>query len=262
MSEGYRLEIPDFATAWRQEIPCDVNTSCNECCIVASDPNCRLNFGLDTPNGPNNPIANCACHDVCVQEVTMIASQEVHATIPYPPVGRCRLGPGVTLPAIRPNAPVALYVTCAGEALGVDCASICNTIGLTTIVPTVTGSVIALPLQLTLTFSTFFDFPTCAQLTPLQVATRMKEIDGSCKIIQLNAVVNGAGDAILINGKVVDKLWQHQNLWFVGIRPYDLNAAERNLGFISITVDTTFTNCLQQINPCTPMNAATCSVCT
>lgn len=262
MLEGYKLEIPDFAAAWRQGIACDINSGCNDCCEIASDPNCRLNFGLDTPNGPNNPIANCVCHDVCVQEVTMISSQEVHATIPYPPVGRCRLGPGVTLPAIIPGAVANLFVTCAGEALGATCTSVCNTIGLLAIVPTLTGTVIALPLQITLTFSTFFDFPTCAPLTPTQVATRMKEIDGSCKIIQLRAVVNATGDAILIDGKVVDKLWQHQNLWFVGVRPFDLNDAERNLGFISITVDNVFTNCLQQINPCTPANTPTCAVCT
>lgn len=249
MSEGYELQIPDFAAALRQ-LPCDINSPCNECCDIITDPNCRLNFGLDTPNGPNNPIPNCTCHDVCVQEVTMIAATEIHRTLPYPPLGICRLGPGVNLPPILPNQVGLVYVVCAGETLGPNCCSAVNNIQLLIILTSTAGSVVALPVTINVTLSNFFDFPTCAPLTCTQVAQRMKEIDGSCKIIQLRAVVNAAGDAILLDGKLIDKLWQHQNLWFTGLRPYDLSEAQRNQGFISITVDNVFTNLNHAINPC------------
>jgi hypothetical protein len=249
----YTLQVPEFAAALRHpQLACDLNTPCNECCAIASDPNCRINFGLDiVPNGPNNPIPNCECHDVCVQEVTMIASSEICVALPYPPIGVCRLGPGVTLPPITPGQIGLVYVVCAGETLGADCCSAINSIQILIILTTLTGSVVALPVTLNVTLANFFDFPTCAPLTCNQVATRMKEIDGSCKIIQLRAVVNGTGTAVFLSGKIIDKLWKHENLWFVGIRPYDLNAAQRNLGFISITVDNVFTNLNHAIDPCT-----------
>ncbi|HWQ61355.1 MAG TPA: hypothetical protein VN521_03530 [Negativicutes bacterium] len=254
----YTLQIPEFAAALRQELACDANSPCNECCAILNDPNCRINFGLDiVPNGPNNPIPNCECHDVCVQEVTMIASTEICQRLPYPPLGICRLGPGVTLPPITPGQIGLVYVICAGETLGPNCCSAVNSIQLLIILTAVGGSVVALPVTINVTLANFFDFPTCAPLDCTTVARRMKEIDGSCKIIQLKAVVNATADAILLTGKIVDKLWKHENLWFVGVRPYGLNDAQRTQGFISITVDSEFTNFNHAINPCTS-NAFTC----
>jgi hypothetical protein len=173
-----------------------------------------------------------------VQEVTMIAAAEVCQTIPYPPLGPCRLG--LSLPLLAPNQQCSLFVTCADEALGSDCVSVVNTIGLLIVCTSETGAVVVVPSTLTVTSGTFYDFPSCARLFFSEVRRRLQEIDGSCKIIQLKAAINADGSAILVGGKVVDKLWKHENLWFEGLRPYGLNQADRNEGFISITVNSTF----------------------
>lgn len=245
----YTLQIPEFAEALRQEV-CDANSPCNECCAILTSPECRNHLGLN--NLPVNPIPNCECHDVCVQEVTMISATEVHQTLPYPPIGLCRLGPDITLPPLVPNQVGFVFASCAGETLGPNCCSAINTIHLLIVLTAVGNSVVAVPLTLNLTLSNFYDFPTCAgPLDCTTVARRMREIDGSCKIIQLRAIVNATADAILVDGKVIDKLWKHQNLWFVGIRPYDLTDDQRtNQGFVSITVDSAFTNLNHAINPC------------
>lgn len=227
-----------------------INSTPSGCAFIINDPDSRLKFGLDTPSGPDNPVPDSVCHDICVRDVTMIASTEVHESLPYPPIGLCRLGPSTSLPPLVPNQQCGLFVTCVDALLGLDCASATNTIGLMIICVTASGSVVAVPLSLTVTFSTFFDFPSSAQLYISELRRRLREIDGSCKLIQLKATVNAAADAILIDGKVVDKLWKHENLWFTGLRPYGLAQEQRDQGFISITVDSVFTNCNQAITPC------------
>lgn len=225
--------------------PCETSV---ECLLVASDSNCRLDLGLDTPNGPNNPIPASACHDVCVQEVTMTAAAEVRQTIPYPPLGPCRLG--LSLPLLAPDQQCSLFVICADEALGSDCGSVVNTIGLLIVCTSESGAVVVVPSTLTVTYRTFYDFPSCARLFFSEVQRRLQEIDGSCKIIQLKAAINADGSAILVDGKVIDKLWKHENLWFDGLRPYDLDQAQRDQGFTSITVSRLFTSGNQGIYPC------------
>ena len=82
----------------------------------------------------------------------------------------------------------------------------------------------------------------------------LADIDGSCLVIQLvaQAVAFGTTTQIVISGKIIDKLWKHENLWITGIRPYDLNAAQRNEGFVSFTIADIFNNS-HKIGDCGPI---------
>ena len=224
--------------------------SISECALLVSDPDSRISLGLDTPGGPNNPIPDCLCYDVCVRKVTMIASAEVHQSILYSPIAQCRLGPDANLPLLVPDQIAEIYVTCAGEVLASDCVSVINTIKLLAICISTIGTAVIVPFTLTLTHNTFFDFPSCTKLDSDEVGKRMKEIDGSCKIIQLKATVNNAGDAILIDGKIIDKLWKHENLHLEGLKPYGLTDAQRNSGYSSITIRSIFQDFNHALRPC------------
>lgn len=241
------LETPGGALP---SLPASILGSCNECSEKVNDPTCRLNFGLVTPYGPNNPIPDCLCYDVCVQNVSMIAFAEVHRNISYLPIGQCRLGPNINLPQLVPDQTARLYVTCASEVLGPDCASVINTIALLVICVSTTGTAVAVPCTLSITCNDFYDFPSCAKFYPSEVQRKMKEIDGSCLIIQLKATVNSTGDVILIDGKIIDKLWKHENLWLTGLKPYGLTDDQRNSGYSSITVKSIFQNNNHSLEPC------------
>lgn len=228
MSESFNLEVPEFASLFRA--PCDPNGVCNDCCNLFS----TLGANLGVLNTPVNPTPNCVCHDVCVEDVTLICATPITRTLDYPPVGRCRLG-GVSLPALSPSTPCNVFVSCADEALGPTCSSVIVTLGLLI----VCGNVVV-PTCFSVTCNTFIDFPTGTAVSGTTLRDRIKEIDGSCLTIQVNAVTNADGSQIIISGKIIDKLWKHENLWIQGIRPYDLSDVERANGFISITVKQDF----------------------
>ena len=233
MSEAFRLEVPEFASLLRQT-PCDPSGSCNDCCNIFAT--CGPNLGV--LNIPVNPEPDCTCHDICVEEVTLICATPISRTIDYPPVGRCRLG-GVTLPNLPANSTCNVFITCADEALGVGCSSVIITLGLLI----VCGNVV-LPTAFSITCNSFIDFGACggAAVTGTDLVQRLKEIDGSCMTIQLNARTNGDGTQIIVTGKIIDKLWKHENLWVTALRPYDLSDVDRANGFISITVKQDFGN--------------------
>ena len=245
MSEVFQLEVPEFASLLRQ---CDPNGICNECCDLLSS--CAANLGI--LNTPVNPTPECVCHDICVEEVTLICAKPVNCTIPYPPIGRCRLG-NVPLPPLPNNTICNVFVTCADEVLDAGCQSVSATIGLLIVCGTV-----VVPTCFTIQCNTFTSVPDCTAVTGLALQQQIKEIDGSCLVIQVRAVTNADGTAIILTGKVIEKLWKHQNLMVVGLRPYDLNDAERADGFISITVSNEF-NALHKISPCSSSSCPSCS---
>jgi len=229
MSEGYQLEVPEFASLLRA--PCDPNGICNECCNLFGT--FAANYGI--LNTPVNPTPNCVCHDICVEEVTMICAQPINRAVSYPPFGPCRLG-GVNLPVLPNNATCNVFVSCAQEALNAGCQSITITVGLYIVCGTV-----VVPTCFTVTCDTFFDFPSGVAVSGSDLQQRLREIDGSCIVIQLNARTNATGDQIQITGKIIDKLWKHENLWVTGIRPYDLSPGDRTAnGFISLTIKEEF----------------------
>jgi spore coat protein A len=226
------------------EVPCNT---------LISNPVSRLSFGLDVPNGPNNPIPDLVCHDICVEEVRLIGVPltPITACITFPPILPYRLG-SMTLPTLAANTHPDLYVICTDEKLTNNCTHITVRVSLLIIVQTTTPG-LSIPIVTTITadfpFNSFVPFPDCtaSPLNQAQFIDEIKNIDGSCTIVQLNATVNPTGTFINIAGKVIEKLWKQENLWLVGLRPYDLSPNDIANGFVSFTVSQE----LQPINSCT-----------
>jgi len=239
MINSQQFEIPDF---------CSTDTrQCLECAI----PNtiCAANFGLTCP--PIS-VAACSCHDICVEEVRLIGlaggTCEFTQCFNYPPIGPCRLGAGITLPIIDTAIQPKVFIVCAQEVLDPTTCQIINVqIQLLILAGTINNGNVRIPLSINVAFDTFFRFPDCTTVvTGNELQNALTEIDGSCIVLQLRATVVPIGTAgtvqITLSGKIIDKLWKHDNLWVTGIRPYDLNDAQRNEGFVSFTIPDIFNN--------------------
>ncbi|AIF52929.1 multicopper oxidase family protein [Pelosinus sp. UFO1] len=222
------------------------------CDLIVSNPASRLSFGLDVPNGPNNPIPDSVCHDIRVKEVRLIGVPLTPPTacIAFPPISPCRLS-GVTLPTLAANTHPDVFIICADETLTNNCTHITVQIGLLIIAQTTTPG-LTIPFVTTITvdfpFNVFVPFPDCTAgpLNQSQFIDEIENIDGSCTVVQLNATVDPTSTFITIAGKVIEKLWKHENLWIVGLRPYDLSPNDIANGFVSFTVSQE----LQPINSC------------
>ena len=242
MIDSKYFEIPDFCSLTRQE----ENEPCTDCLNTFAV--CGPAFG--TTLTPVNPTPECVCHDICVEEVRFISSQNASACIAFPGINPCRLG-GVQLPTLMPNSHCDIFVICAEEDITPDCASITVKIGLLIVCTTSAGVPVPFVTTITLTFpgTTFIPFPDCTTgpLNFVQFQEALEIIDGSCTVIQLNATTNATGTQIIVNGKVIEKLWKHENLWVVGLRPFDLSPNDVAInGFVSFTISQE----LQPINTC------------
>lgn len=249
MNDSQNFQIPDYcATDTRQ---------CTECAIPSST--CAANFGVTCP-----PVTAplCECHDVCVEEVRLIGlaggTCEFTQCFSYPPIGPCRLGAGIILPIIDTTVQPRVFVVCAQEVLDSATCQVINVqIQLLILAGTINSGNVLIPLSINVAFDTFFRFPDCTTVvTGNDLQNALAEIDGSCLVIQLQATVAAVGTAgtaqITLNGKVIDKLWKHENLWITGIRPYDLNDAQRAAGFVSFTIPDIFNN-THAIGACSPL---------
>lgn len=248
MINSQNFEIPDYcATDTRQ---------CLECAIPNT---CAANFGITCP-----PISatTCECHDICVEEVRLIGlaggSCEFTQCFSYPPIGQCRLGAGITLPIIDTAVQPKVFVVCAQEVLDSTTCQVINVqIQLLVLAATINSGNVLIPLTINVAFDTFFPFPDCTTtITGSALQNALTEIDGSCLIIQLKANAAPVGTTgtvqITLTGKIIDKLWKHENLWVTGIRPYGLNDAQRNEGFVSFTIPDIFNN-THTISACGPI---------
>jgi len=242
MIDSKYFEIPDFCSLTRQVDP----EPCNDC--LNTFVVCGPAYG--TTLTPVNPTPECVCHDICVEEVRFISAQSAATSISFPGVSSCRLG-GVQLPTLTPNTHCDIFVICAEEDISADCTSIIVKIGLLLVVTTSTCVPVPFVSTITLTFpgTSFMPFPDCANgpLNAVQFQDSLEIIDGSCTVIQLNATTNATGTQIDITGKVIEKLWKHENLWVVGLRPFDLSPNDVAInGFVSFTISEP----LQPINTC------------
>jgi len=249
MISSETFEIPDLCTNQVRQ--------CTECIVPSTA--CAANFGITCPPAT---IPTCTCHDICVEEVRLIAlaggTCEFTQCFSYPPIGPCRLGAGITLPIIDTTVQPRVFVLCAQESLDSTTCQVINVqLQLLILASTINSGNILIPLGVNVAFDTFYRFPDCTTLvTGSDLQNALTEIDGSCIVIQLRAQavpVGTTGTAqITISGKIIDKLWKHENLWITGIRPYDLTEAQRNQGFVSFTIPDVFNNS-HTIGECSPL---------
>lgn len=246
MIDSKYFEIPDFCNLTRQ-VPDP--EPCNDCLNTFAL--CGPAFG--TTLTPVNPTPECTCHDICVEEVRFISSASATACISFPGVSSCRLG-GVQLPTLAATTHADIFVICVEEDFSPDCTSIILKIGLLLVVTTSTGVPVPFITTITLDFpgTSFLPFPDCSTgpLNAVQFQESLEIIDGSCTVIQLSAITNATGTQIDITGKVIEKLWKHENLWVVGLRPFDLSPNDVAInGFVSFTASQP----LQPINTCSSL---------
>ena len=242
------FEVPDFcATDTRQTL---------ECLIPLTT--CAANFGVTCPPAP---ILTPDCHDICVEDVRLIGlaggTCEFTQCFNFPPIGPCRLGAGVTLPIIDTTVPLRVFVVCAQEVLGASCQVINVEIQLLVLAATINNGNVLIPFTITVAFDTFFRFPDCSTIvTGTALQNELTEIDGSCLVLLLRATAIATGPAgtvqIIVSGKIIDKLWKHENLWISAIQPYEINDAQRNEGFVSFTIPDIFNN-THTIGGCGPL---------
>lgn len=203
--------------------------NCSECCAIFTNSEKRAAFGYQIES------AVCECHDICVEDVRDICVEERTLTycIPCNPNGRagCRGG-------FLPDGPPAVQswrVLCADENLSpaTNCDRIINNIEFEVVLrySSAQGNtlVVVTPKDVFDCFwHEFARFPSGTRYanntTGLnQFRNELAQIDGSCKVIIIESVrVNTSGNdcLLIIEYKVIDKLWKHENLLVSAIKPY------------------------------------------
>jgi hypothetical protein len=200
--------------------------NCAECCEIFTNPSRREAFGYQLET------ATCQCHDICVEDVRDICVEERTLVYNIPCNINDRAGcRGGFLPD---GAPVAQSwrVLCAEERLspGTGCDRIINEIEFEVVLRYGTNTMaVVTPRDVFECFwFEFARFPS-GQFYPNNTAgqnqfrNELAIIDGSCKTIIIESVettVQGNDCAVVIQYKVIDKLWKHENLLVSALKPY------------------------------------------
>ncbi|MEA4831546.1 MAG: hypothetical protein VB118_02895 [Oscillospiraceae bacterium] len=200
--------------------------SCELCNAIFTDPAKRAAFGYQAET------AVCECHDICVEDVRDICvkTRTLTQVIPCNPDGRagCR---GGFLPDGAPQVQ-SWRVLCAEERLSPEtgCDRIFNDVEFEVVIRYASGTLAVLTPSDTITcmWYEFAEFPSgvfypnsTAGLN--QFRNELAAIDGSCKVIIIENVriVTELNDCVLvIDYKIIDKLWKHENLLVTAIKPY------------------------------------------
>lgn len=220
---------------------------CGLCCSVFTNPTLRERFGYQ------EEVAECRCHDICVEDVKLICVERRSITIPIGGLNGlvgCRGGRTITgVPEID-----NVRIFCAEEELvqtGPNaCRQVNNEVGVEVVlaiqVPAPQNFVYVVHRHIesfTCTFDEFRTFPGGSQLTAEQFEEAIRFIDGSCKTViieDFRLVTDDNCPRVEVDLKVIDKLWKHENLLVTAIQPYP----EEN-----VTVKQEF-NDLHRIGPC------------
>lgn len=166
-------------------------------------------------------------HDICVQDVRYWCKQNIDICIPIPATAgtnisnSCR---GEMLP-ISPNYCCSVNIICAEERLRTDCMGVDVTLGFQiTLTP---PNPLVAPVTIinhydTFCFTHFIPFPTGRPISGNKLTAALKEIDGSCIVVQnlCCEIENGQCSRIHVQGDLIDKLWKYENLWIMAARPY------------------------------------------
>ncbi|NLC37806.1 MAG: hypothetical protein GX779_00895 [Clostridia bacterium] len=242
-----------------RQVSCNTgeDANCSECCSIFTDPTRRERFGYQLQE------AACECHDICVQDVRDICVSRRTKTqvIPCRPDGiaGCRGGRLPALPSDFQLPTVRNFrVLCAEECLspGTNCDRIINEIEFEIVISYGDScfGVVTPRDSFECFFHEFARFPSGDRFPNTQQGLNqwrdeLALIDGSCKVIifeDVRIVAEGNDCVLVIDYKVIDKLWKNENLLVSALRPYPEN----------VTVDQKFAQG-HEIGPCPggPCNA-------
>ncbi|MGB7604114.1 MAG: hypothetical protein WBL93_01425 [Lutisporaceae bacterium] len=229
--------------------------NCAECCAIFTNTATRAAFGYQLE------AAACECHDICVEDVRDICVKRrtLRHIIP------CRAGVsagcrGGALPDVDPGdlpVPQSWRVLCARECLNPPtCDRIINEVEFEVRIRygTNTFGVITPRDTFDCRFNEFARFPS-AVFYPNnaqgfnQWRNELSLIDGSCKVVIIEDVSVESEDnncVLVIDYKVIDKLWKRENLLVSALRPYQGNGEN---SITNVTVDEIFEQG-HRIGPC------------
>jgi len=212
----------------QQEPTCALGTdpNCGECCAIFTDPDRRAAFGYQTT------AAACECHDICVEDVRdiCVAIRTLRTCVPCNTNGRAGCRGGFLpdgIPAVQ-----SWRVLCADESLSpaTGCDRIINEIEFEIVLRYNTGTLVVLTPRETFTclWNDFARFPSGEFYAETMAGAdafrnELAQIDGSCKVIiieDVRVVTQGNNCVLVIEYKVIDKLWKHENLLVSAIKPY------------------------------------------
>lgn len=204
----------------------DPNKNCKECCAIFKDAALRAAFGYQTN------LAECECHDICVQDVRDICVKPRTKT---QIVGCNRNGSagcrGGFLPAGKPTVR-SWRVLCAEECLNTsDCLGVYNEVEFEVVLDYQGTLVVYTPKDsFECRWKEFARFPSGVKYMNNTTGknnfrNEIAQIDGSCKVIIIENVyvreLTLFNDCeLVIEYKVIDKLWKNENLLVSALRPY------------------------------------------
>lgn len=161
---------------------------------------------------------NICFHDICTQDVLLYHYHPIDFYIDVPLADGCR---GVSC------IPEDCYVVvrCAQEEL-VDCQAVQLTVKYDVVARgTVAGSCPPQPCYMVWSYSeclyidTFYTFPWCQEVCGDELTDYLRRIDGSCITVDIDCDI--VGSRIHVCGKIVDKLWKHENLIVLAAQPFE-----------------------------------------
>lgn len=214
-----------------RQAPTCTNTSgnCTECCNLFTDPALRAAFGYQIET------AVCQCHDLCVEDVrdVCVHTRTLRFCVPCNPDGMAGCRGGVLpdgAPAIQ-----NVRVLCASERLSpaTGCDRVINDIEFEVVLRfgVNTFAVVTPKDTVTCFFNEFARFPSGVFFTNNAAGraafrNELALIDGSCKVIIIENVrieTSGNNCVLVIDYKVIDKLWKHEDILVSAIAPYGTN---------------------------------------
>jgi len=193
-----------------------VNDICTDCSQVFSDPDLREKFGITSDTETS------MCHDICVQNVLLVAAKEINETHDLTAINGCRGG----IIDLSDVGSCRIVVSCADEELCSDCTCVNVNVKGFVILEDKDGA-----LKCALQFINFDKniyefkkFPTGEVVAGEELEEKLRIIDGSCIVVNLTCRLNyqeGIPASVTIDGTIVDKLWKNENIWVNGLTPYD-----------------------------------------
>lgn len=189
---------------------------------ILNDPEFMERFGL------NANVNASVLHDICVQDVKYTCTQDIDLYVPIPGTGNslipgsCR---GELIP-LTPDVTCNVSVICAEESLKPTCLGVDIRVGFQIILtpPPNTNLCPTMVINHYQNFecTTFCPFPSGAPITGTAVRNALKTIDGSCVVVKdlCCHIDDGQCSRVHITGCLIDKLWKHENLIVLAVKPY------------------------------------------
>jgi hypothetical protein len=190
---------------------------------MLNDPEVVESLGIDVNTSDQ------IVHDICVPDVKYTCKKEIDFDVPIPAAvgsgglaGSCR---GELNPVKPEDITCAVSVFCAEESFREDCKAVKIQVGFQIVLtpkPGISGPTRIINHYHDFECTTFDPFPMGSPISGEALKNALKTIDGSCMVVKdLSCnILDGQCSRVHISGKLIDKLWKHENLIVLAFAPY------------------------------------------